>query len=481
MHLTRRGFVSLVGKAAAVGGGAALVAACAQPAQPTPTPAPAAKPAEPAPTPKPVTAPTPTPIPMLTPVPQPAGTTKLLLRVHWSGGRLNDFQEIISKYNTTQGPMDKIYIALERFVAGTAGPIATFIADFQAGTQEDIYHLNDAYLADLADRGFFVPPPKEIQDYIKEHYLASAVKTGTWKGQVMGHPTENQPHMFFCNKKLFQEAGLDATKDAPKTYDDIRRLAKQLTKVEGGQKVQAGYIVHDNSGERVMIQRVLYQFLEGEPLVDDTVTPPKFNVTSDGARKFTDLLYNMTKDGSTSAGMGPNAVIWQQRKGAMMTHDAWAVIFVLLKEGVPGIMDEQYTLGLHSSDGKKTGNLSRNYHFLVSSKTKYPDLCWTFLKWMNHGPEYRMQDFQTNTFGFVASVKNYPLPKEFPEQMKQAFGASLKEPNQTAMPVIKGLAEVYNILRDHHDALILGKQNADEYTKKVDAELKEAMKKAYAS
>jgi len=431
--------------------------------------------------------PTPTPVPLLTPVPQAAGTTKLLMRVHWSAGRFNDFQTILNKYNETQGPQDKIYIALERFVAGQAGPIGTFIADYQAGTQEDIYHLNDAYLADLASRGFFSPPPKEIQAYIKEHYLPSAVQTGTWEGQIMGHPTENQPHVLFINKKMAEEAGLDIVKNPPKTWDDLRRMAKQLTKRDaGGQKVQAGFIVHNptstsTSGERVFVQRLMFQYMAGAPFVDTSVTPPKFDVTSEGARQFTEWLYNTAKaDNSGSQDMGPQDIIWQARKGAIISHDAWAVIFQVIANGTPGLVDEQHTLGIMSPDGSRIGNMSRNYHFLVSSKSKYKDLAWKHLEWLNHGPEYRMQDFQTNTFGFVPSVKNYPMPKPFPEQMKKAFLDSMATPYQTAMPIMKGLSEAYTIMRDSHDALLLGQMDPKQFTEKVDTELKKMVQDAYS-
>jgi multiple sugar transport system substrate-binding protein len=431
--------------------------------------------------------PTPTPVPLLAAVPQPAGTTKLLMRVHWSGGRFNDFQAILNKYNETQGPQDKIYIALERFVAGQAGPIGTFIADFQAGTQEDIYHLNDAYLADLASRNFFTPAPKEIQGYIKENYLPSAVETGTWEGQIMGHPTENQPHMLFLNKKLAEEVGLNVVSSPPKTWDDIRRMAKQMTKKDAsGQKIQAGFIVHNptstsTSGERVFIQRLMFQFLAGAPLVDTSGPTPSFDVTSEGARQFTEFLYNTaTADNSGSQDLGPQDIIWQARKGAMISHDAWAVIFQVIAAGTPGLVDEQHTVPIMSPDGSKTGNMSRNYHYLVSSKSKNPELAWKHLEWLNHGPEFRMQDFQTNTFGFVPSVKNYAMPKPFPEQMKNAFTESMKTPHQTAMPVIKGLSETFTIMRDNHDALLLGQMNPKEYTDKLDAELKRAMQDAYS-
>ena len=79
-----------------------------------------------------------------------------------------------------------------------------------------------------------------------------------------------------------------------------------------------------------------------------------------------------------------------------------------------------------SPDGSKTGNMTRNYHFAVSSKTKNPDLAWKMVQWLNHGPEFRMQKFQTETFGFVPSVKNYPMPSIYPEQIKTAFTESMK-------------------------------------------------------
>jgi multiple sugar transport system substrate-binding protein len=498
-RLSRRAVFASV----AAAGSAVLLAACGSPPPPTkpavavpkpteaPKPGDASKPGEPtkpaaagaaAPAPggQPTPLPTPTLPPAFTPVPQPAGTTKLLLRVHWSGVSFNEFMKTISEYNTNQGPKDKIYVALERFVAGSAGPIGTFIADFQAGTQEDIYHLSDAYLADLAARGFFSPPPMEIQSYIKDNFLPTAVATGTIDGKVMGYPTENQPHMMFVNKKMFEEAKLDAVKDFPKKWDDLRRISKELTKKEGGTKTRAGFIAMMNAGEHAMVQRLLWQFLNGAPLMkQDGGGKPIWDVTSDGARAFTELLANMAKDDSTSAGMGEVLPVWGQRRGAILTHDAWGIQHRLLSAGQPGMVEEQYTGGLYDATGTKTGNLSRNYHYVVSSKSKVKDEAWKFLRWNNDGPDFRMQNFQTHTFGFVASVKNFALPKIFPEQMKQAFADSLKEPNQTQMPVIKGLAEVYNIFRDNHDALMNGKLTAAEYTKQVDDELKKAMNQAY--
>jgi ABC-type glycerol-3-phosphate transport system substrate-binding protein len=481
-------------------GPAAVIAACSGASAPAPAPKPpeSAKPAAPAaaapaaqstPVPQPaskVLAPTPTDIPLYTPVPQASGSTKLLMRVHWTQPFYNDFQSIVSDYNATQGVQDKIYIALERFVANQAGPIATFIADYQAGTQEDIYHLDDNYFPDLASRKFFQAPPKEIQEYIKGNFLEKAVESGIWDGQIMGYPTENQPHMLFVNKALLQESGIDVVAQPPKNWDDLRRMAKETTKKDAsGQKTQAGWITPfswSGYGQRVISQRVLWQFMAGSPLVDMSGPVPKWDVTSDAARQWTEFLYNVHRtDGSGSQDMGGDDVVWFQRKGAMITHDAFGLVFRVVRRGPPGLLEEQHAIPVMSPDGSKTGNTSRNYHFLVSQKTKSPDLAWKFSKWMNEGPDFRMQKFQTEVFGFPPSVKDYPMPSLFPEQIKNAFTDSLKQPHQTLFPVIKGVPRAITIMGDKHDALVLGQLSPKEYTEQLDAELQAAMKDSYDS
>ena len=495
--VSRRALLRSVALLATVGP-AAVIAACSSPSAPPAqkpadakpaapaaapgTPVPQAKAPEPA---SKVLAPTPTDIPLYTPVPQAAGTTKLLMRVHWSQPFYNDFQTIINEYNATQGQQDKTYITLERFVANQAGPIATFIADYQAGTQEDIYHLSDNFLPDLASRKFFQPAPKEIQEYIKANYLETAVESGVWDGQILGHPTENQPHVIFANKAQLKEVGIDVVAQPPKTWDDLRKYAKAATKKDAsGQKVQAGWISMyiPNGGERVTVQRVMFQFMAGSPLIDSSGPVPKWDVTSDAARQWTEWLHNVHRvDDSGSQDVGHEDVVWIQRKGVIVSHDSYSIVFRVIRRGVPGLLEEQHALPVMSPDGSKTGNMTRNYHFAVSSKTKNPDLAWKMVQWLNHGPEFRMQKFQTETFGFVPSVKNYPMPSIYPEQIKGAFIESMKQPHQTKFPVVKGLPRALDIMRDKHDALILGQINPKEYTDQLDTELKAAMKDAYDS
>ena len=478
----------------------AVIAACSGSAAPAQKPAEPAKPAAPvgaAPgTPVPqaqaaapasnVLQPTPTDIPLYTPVPQAAGSTKLLLRVHWTQPFYNDFQTIVSDYNATQGAQDKIYIALERFVANQAGPIATFIADYQAGTQEDIYHLDDNNFPDLASRKFFQAPPKEIQDYIKENFLEKAVESGIWDKQIMGYPTENQPHVLFVNKALLKEAGIDVVAQPPKSWDDIRRMAKETTKKDAsGQKTQAGWITPfswSGYGQRAMAQRVLWQFMAGSPMVDTSGPVPKWDVTSDAARQWTEFLYNIHRtDGSGSQDMGGDDVVWFQRKGAMITHDAYGLVFRVVRRGPPGLLEEQHALPIMSPDGSKTGNTSRNYHWLVSQKTKYPELAWKFSKLDERRPGLPNAEVPDRRLRLPAVGQELPHAGHLPRAGQERVHRLDEAPNQTLFPVIKGVPRAITIMGDKHDALVLGQLSPKEFTEQLDTELKAAMKDAYDS
>jgi hypothetical protein len=43
------------------------------------------------------------------------------------------------------------------------------------------------------------------------------------------------------------------------------------------------------------------------------------------------------------------------------------------------------------------------------------------------------------------------------------------------------MSEAFNIFRDNHDALVLGKVTTAEYTERMDEELRKAMQSAYSS
>jgi ABC-type glycerol-3-phosphate transport system substrate-binding protein len=461
-----------------------LIAACAPAAPPAPSkPAaeprpegtrPAEKPAE-----KPAAAPA-KPTPTAQPPVAYTSGTKVVMRVHWSGAFFNDLQKVINEYNSGQGQQDKVYVDLQRILAqGIPAWMTTFIADFQAGTSEDVYHLyTSAMFPDLVDRGLFSAPPAEIEGYIKENYFPGPVADCTSKGKIYGYPTEAQPSVMFLTKELWQKAGLDAAKEFPKNWDEWRQRSKQLTRTEGSKKVQVGYTWQDVVDWRHFKDRVFLHWSGGEEFIESD--SHKVNLGSDVGRKITELYYNMAvTDGSTSAGLGTMNDSYDKKLSSMLVMDSWTVRFWLRDEGGEAFMNDQLTVPIPPMQGGKKGTVGHHYALLVGSKSKAKDESWKFLRWFDEKPDIRMQKFQTDVFGFAPSHKGYKLPDFFPEQMKKAFEEVM--PNSAFYPQVRGTTAISETLMKNQQDLAFGKLKPDEFTKKTTDELNKVIQDAYAS
>jgi len=64
---------------------------------------------------------------------------------------------------------------------------------------------------------------------------------GTFDGKVYALPYQGNSMSLFINNKLFAAGGLDAKKDAPKTWEDMKVLGPKLKKVQGARTVQKAF------------------------------------------------------------------------------------------------------------------------------------------------------------------------------------------------------------------------------------------------
>jgi multiple sugar transport system substrate-binding protein len=83
-------------------------------------------------------------------------------------------------------------------------------------------------------------------------------------------------HSLHLNNRLFREAGLDPVRDAPRTWDDVARLNRVLTKRKDGRIVQKGFEFRyvDERAVTVNFHHLIYQ-AGGEVL--DREGRPAFN------------------------------------------------------------------------------------------------------------------------------------------------------------------------------------------------------------
>ena len=149
------------------------------------------------------------------------------------------------------------------------------------GTAPEIFELGDWYFPAYFGKGLLDPVPPEAfgQASLQEllgRYLPGSLTAMLHEGRLYGLPDFVASHSLFINNRLFKEAGLDPLKDAPRTWDDVARLNRVLTRRKGGRVVQKGFEMRhiDDHWMARSFHHLLYQ-AGGEVL--DSEGRPVFN------------------------------------------------------------------------------------------------------------------------------------------------------------------------------------------------------------
>ena len=132
------------------------------------------------------------------------------------------------KYETISGLSYKLSVALA------------------TGTAPTIFTLPDFLLPMALEVGALDPLPPAAWgqpnvEGVLGLYIPKLLDFNTEGGKLYAVPDQMNAHSLYMNNRMFREAGLDPAKDFPKTWDDVARLNKLLTKREGDRIVQKGW------------------------------------------------------------------------------------------------------------------------------------------------------------------------------------------------------------------------------------------------
>lgn len=117
------------------------------------------------------------------------------------------------------------------------------LAAIASGAPPDVLFLNNGELPQLASQKALRP----LDDYFKnsdvniDEYVNYVMDLGNIEGKYYAFPWDVEFSMFYWDKDMFEEAGLDPD-TPPATWEELREYAKLLTKYDSkGDIVQAGF------------------------------------------------------------------------------------------------------------------------------------------------------------------------------------------------------------------------------------------------
>jgi len=113
-------------------------------------------------------------------------------------------------------------------------------ASLPAGQGPDIYQFHNAYHDTVVANGYAAPYPKDLFDvaYMEKHWVGMKTKDyHDAQGNIAYLPNGEMTGLLYINKTMWDAAGL-TEKDYPKTWDELRAVAKKLTKTDASGKIQ---------------------------------------------------------------------------------------------------------------------------------------------------------------------------------------------------------------------------------------------------
>lgn len=206
-----------------------LVACAAPTAAPAPAPQPTSAPAQP------------------TSAPAPSGFTfpsePVTIEIWWHeyAPYTAYVKELIEAYKQVRPN-----VTINPTVASSSDLNTKLTAALASGTGPDIMDADASYYVAYYQKGVLEPVNLDVfgvksYDELAAKYTAGGLDSGTFDGKVYTLPYQGNSMSLFINNKLFQAAGLDPSKDAPKTWNDLMALCPKLKKVDGNRTVQKAF------------------------------------------------------------------------------------------------------------------------------------------------------------------------------------------------------------------------------------------------
>jgi multiple sugar transport system substrate-binding protein len=262
-----------------------------------------------------------------------------------------------------------------------------FLAAMAAGNAPDVSVQNSHQFSQWASQGPFydVRSLAERDNVVRDDWFAAQWDGTFFNDRQFALPGTTDTRLFYWNKDMFAEAGLDP-EVAPATWDELEQVTAKVTKHDNaGRITQYGFIPYYGN-----TWTWLYGWLNGADFVD----PTGKIITCDDPKVVYALEWMVDFYDKYCGGAQVAASFIQGFQGA--AQDPF-VTGKLAMEGngnwmlwnfatFPDLRYGAAPMPIPNTDSGVKSTWSCGSYYAISADTKYPEEAWTFIKWLA-GPE----------------------------------------------------------------------------------------------
>jgi multiple sugar transport system substrate-binding protein len=462
-HQTRRQFL----KTAAIATGSITLAACAVPAAPPAAPAQEAPAAEEAPAEQPAT---------VAPAEPAAAPVTLRYRTwHSPEGSAGDkawYDWLSENYPVDSGGTQIEY----EFLGWGTEYLQKALADSAAGSPVDLLHSSIIWARELWDRGVLLdlnPYLANVPELAPDMFFGESTtryrsKDGTFYGVPWEGPDSG---IIAINSKLAQEAGLDPKGADIKTWDDFVNAAQAMTKTEGDEVTQAGFLASDFSYIEMFAS---WLYANGGTLSNDDFTEPTFNTEAGQAvlQKEYDLLNTQKVSFPVSADR-LDSQLFMQGKAGMIYAGTWSTAEFM--GSAPEGFEFWYILFPQGPSGSGPGATTWSNMFLLPKQGKNLDQAFDLMKYCTTPPVVITRfELSTRTTPIKALFES-PEWQNVQETVPQRAITTQAAAVGNIYPYFPFFEEANNAIGPELQKAILGQQGIPESLELAETKVKEVI------
>ncbi len=390
-----------------------------------------------------------------------------LVYYNWTAAEIPGEDELVRRFEA-DNPGIKIEL-----VTGPYEPHHDKIISMtQAKNPPDVFQLIPEYLVTFAVNDVVAPLDEFVAQQggegFLDQYLDAGIAMSRWNGKLYALPWRFGCSAMYINTKRFQDAGVEIPNGETWTWDEMLKVAKELTD-PAKKQYGFGYSgAKDNRGTSWEWFGFLFQ--NGGQMIQDGKAAFNSPAGVEAFEWWVSLYrdHKVTPEGTPALGDKDLADMLGRGDVAMWQNGPWWI--VLLQKGYPDLEFTTILLPNRVQDGSSAGGTL----LAISPQSKHKTEAWKFISYMTSESTLREWSKRGNFMPPNKAVLKDPM---FQEPPMKAFTQQALLPHTYTIGSIPESAALFDILQSYMQMAFLGemapKEALDQAAQEWDAILAE--------